>query len=555
MALPKGAELGASDDPRALIVGDKAAVAEQATAILDEQRRIGDLLDTIDGLAVPTWEGGLGKLGYVLKAGQETAKFEAYRDALKHAGTNLNGYADALAAAQDRAQDAIDKWNEGEAATKTALADHNAAVDGYNHKVDAHNAALRSGRSVPLIGFAHPGPFVDPGESLRKEAEEILADAREQLNDAGNIAVMPAGPDKDSKTVGDGEAKATNWGGLGALGSILGGFFDTNADNPAANGGKSGELKGFKISPDGKAIQLIDANGETHQFQIDGNVGAQAGDVKLEADGSLTLNSHSGEAIGKIDKDGLHLSVGVHERIVDVEGNLSIKDGYLTMGANGYAYVGSDAEANLKVGRDGVEAGVDVSNGAKAGLGGSINYGGIGIGLNAEGQTGSGATGSVDYGWKDGKFNFGSEFGLTPGIGGTIKPSVELDFPEMGRTAKEIIEDPDVAARDLANTANDINGAVGHGIRWAAEHPGESAEGAAKGALALPKTYYEIGKLAMANPEEAADIADGMTTNPVEQYNNIKRAIGPDAVDKISIDAGEAKNAAKGVVDAIGGFF
>lgn len=551
MTLPKGAELGASDDPKALIVGDKSAVAEQATAILDEQRRIGKLLDIIDGLAVPTWEGGLGKLGYVLKAGQETAKFEAYRDALKQAGTNLSGYADALATAQDRAQDAIDKWNEGEAATKTALADHNAAVDAYNREVDAHNAALKSGRSVPLIGFVHPGPFVDPGESLRKEAEEILADAREQLNDAGNLTVMPEGTKENSKT----DEAATNRGPLGALGKILGGFFNIDADDPAANGGKSGELKGFKISPDGKEIQLVDANGEMHQFQIDGAVGAQAGDVKLEADGSLTLNSYSGEAIGKIDKDGLHLGIGVHDHIVDVEGNLSIKDGYLTMGANGYAYVGSDAEANLKVGRDGVEAGVDVSNGAKAGLGGSINYGGIGIGFNAEGQTGSGATGSVDYGWKDGKFHFASEFGLTPGIGGNIKPSVELDFPEMGHTAKEIMDNPDVAARDLAKTANDINGAVGHGVGWVADHPSESAEGVAKSALALPKTYYEIGKLAMTNPEEASDIADGMTTNPVEQYNNIKRAIGPDVVDRISIDAGEAKNAAKGVVHAIGGLF
>ncbi|MFE6645976.1 putative T7SS-secreted protein [Nocardioides sp. NPDC057772] len=549
-----GAELGASDDPKALIVGDKAAVAEQATAILDEQRRIDNLLDTIAGLAVPTWEGGLGKLGYILKAGQETAKFEAYRDALKEAGTSLSGYADALATAQDRAQEAIDKWNEGEAATKAALADHNAAVDGYNRQVEAHNAALRSGRPVPLIGYVHPGPFVDPGESLRKEAEEILTDARERLNDAGNIAVMPATRDNDDKAGADTEATGRG-GALGAFGRILGGFFDIAADDPAADGGNSGQLKGFEISPDGKQIQFIDASGKAHQFQIDGKVGAQAGDVKLESDGSLTLNSYSGEVIGKIDKDGLHLGIGVHKHIVDVEGNLSIKDGFLTMGASGYAYVGSDAEAKLRVGRDGVEAGVDVSNGAKAGLGGSVNYGGIGIGFNAEGQTGSGATGGVNYGWKDGKFSFGSEFGLTPGIGGTIKPSVELDFPEMGRTAQEIIENPGVAARDLADTANDLSGAVGRGVGWAAEHPGESAEGVVKGALALPKTYYDIGRLAMANPAEAAEIADGMTTNPVEQINNIKKAIGPDAVDKITIDASEAKNAAKGVVHAVGGLF
>lgn len=552
MALPKGAELGASDDPKALIVGDKAAVAEQATAILDEHRRIASLLDTIEGLAVPTWGGGLGKLGYVLKAGQETAKFEAYRDALKHAGTNLSGYADALATAQDRAQDAINKWNDGEAATKKALAEHNAAIDGYNAAVDAHNAALRSDRPIPLIGFAHPGPFIDPGESLRKEAEEILSDARKQLDDAGNTAVMPPAHEKESKA---GKEESAGRGGLGALGAILGGFFDITADDPARMNDKTGELKGFEISPDGKTITFLDANGEMHQFQIDGTAGAQAGDLKLEADGSLTLNSYSGDVVGKIDKDGLHLGVGVHDHIVDVKGNLSLEDGYLKIGADGYAYIGSDAEAKLKVNGDGVEAGLDFFNGAKAGLGGSIGYGGIGIGLNAEGQTGNGAAGGVDYGWKEGKFSFSSKLGLTPGVGGTIKPSVELDFPEMGRTAKEIAEDPGQAALDLAGASYDLHGAVGRGVQWVAEHPSESAEGVGKSAIALPKAYLDIGRAAMAHPEEAAEIADQMTTNPIEQFNTIKRAVGPDVVDKISIDAGEAKNAAKGVVHAIGGLF
>ena len=163
MALPQGAELGATSDPKALIVGDKTAVAEQATSVLDEQRRIGKLLETIEGLAVPSWEGGFGKIGYITQQAQEVGKYEAYRDTLKQVGTNLNTYADALGTAQNRAQDAIDKWNEGEAATKKALADHNAAVDGYNAVVGAHNAALKSGKTVPPIGMSEPGVFVDPG--------------------------------------------------------------------------------------------------------------------------------------------------------------------------------------------------------------------------------------------------------------------------------------------------------------------------------------------------------------------------------------------------------
>jgi hypothetical protein len=245
-----------------------------------------------------------------------------------------------------------------------------------------------------------------------------------------------------------------------------------------------------------------------------------------------------------------------------------MKDGYLTMGGSAYAYVGSDAEANLNVGKEGVEAGFDVSTGAKAGIDGSINYGGIGIGLLAEGQTGNGAAGGAEFGWKDGKLKFGFEGGLAGGLGGKIRPTVELDFPEIGQTAQDVVTNPDVAARDLAGSAADLGKAAGHGAQWVAEHPREAAESAVKGALSQPKAYCEAGRWAIAHPEEAAAIADSVFTNPVEQYHTVEKAAGmvdeiisqhPEAVatgiDKITIDAGEAKSAAKGVVNAIGGLF
>lgn len=566
MTIPKGAELGETNDPKALILGDKAAVAEFATTFLDEQRRIGEVLESIEGLAVPTWQGGFGKAGYTYKKGKEAEAIETYRDTLKDAGTILNSYSDALGTAQDRAQEAIDKWNEGEATTKKALADHNAAVDGYNRQVDAHNAAIKSGQTtIPLIGYVHPGPFVDPGEDLRTEAKEILADAREQLNDAGGSAIKPKPSWAGLNT--EAEADVTRGGVLGALGKILGGIFDTEADDLATSG-LSGELKGFEISPDGKEIQLFDANGEVHEFRIEGNLKGQVGDIKLEADGSLTLNSVSGEAVGKIDEDGLHLGVGIHQRTIEVEGSLSMRDGYLTMGGNAYAYIGTDAEAKLNVGREGVEAGFDVASGAKAGIDGSLNYGGIGIGFAAEGQTGTGAAGGAEYGWKDGKFTFGFEAGLADGVGGKIRPTVELDFPEIGRTAQGIVANPDDAARELAGTAGDIGKVVGQGAQWVAENPRDAAEAAVHGALAQPKASIDAGRWALAHPDEAAELADSVFSNPIEQYHNAKQAIEradeiisrhPEAIasgiDKITVDADEAKNAAKGVLNAVGGLF
>lgn len=563
MALPKGAELGATSDPKALIVGDKTAVAEQATAILDEHRRIAGLLDTIEGVAIPTWEGGLGKTRYLYDEGVEAEKFETYRDTLKSVSTSLNTYADALGTALDRAQTAIDRWNEGEALTKKALDDHNAAVTAHNQRVDAHNAKIKTGLPVGPIDSEPPGRFVDPGEEVRQEAQEILSDARDQLNSSGNSTIKPETPAWAGSETG---ASAESEGVFGALGKILGGVLDTKSDD-LSKAGASGELKGFEISPDG-TIQLFDASGEAHEFKIEGGYEGEVGDVEFAADGSLILNSVSGEAIGKIDKDGLHLGVGAHQRSVEVTGDLSMKDGYLTMGAHSYAYVGSDAEASLEVDKDGVDAGFDLFSGAKAGVDGSWGFGGIKVGLGAEGHAGTGASGDANYGWKDGTLTFGFSAGAAEGVGGKVMPSVELDFPEMGRTSQEIIENPDDAARALADRAGDSAKATGDGARWVAENPRAAGEAALKGATAYPAGMVKGATWALDNPDRAASIADGMVTNPIERVDSFRHAgenlthyvsENPEsmvtAVDKMTVDAGEAKNAAAGVAKAIGGLF
>ncbi|MEI7056252.1 putative T7SS-secreted protein [Nocardioides sp. CCNWLW239] len=427
MGLPNGAELGATDDPKALIIGDKVAVAEHATAIDDEQRRIGTLLETIGGLAIPTWEGGLGKAGYTYEKAGVAKKFEAHRDRLKSVGARLNTYADALGTAQDRAQCAIDKWNEGEAATKKALADHNAAVEGYNRQVAEHNAAIRSGQSIPLIGFVHPGPFVDPGEALRKDAEEILKDARETLDKAGTTAATGSG---------DGSIERRGFQELpddirkkfkeaGVPGELLGG---------------SGEVQGYKIV--GDKLQLINAKGEVYVFRLEEDWEESVGEFKVAGDGKYTLYNVGGEVVGTFGKDGVKLEGSAHIHVAQGEREVKVEHGYWTGSVNAYGSIGAEVNNSLSINESGVDAGVGAFAGGKVGGGSDVTFGGFGAGLNAEAWAGAGYIADLNMSWDGGRFSLEPEAGVALGIGGTVKPNIVIDFPEIAATGKDIIQNP-----------------------------------------------------------------------------------------------------------------
>ena len=124
-----------------------------------------------------------------------------YKDLLKKAGAALTTYAGALRTAQDKAADAIAKWQEGERATEAAVTKHNAAVDAYNAYLDRRVPVPSVGGPVsPSAAPARPGPFVDPGDALREEAQQILDDARKALENAGATAVKELGGLPGAKT-------------------------------------------------------------------------------------------------------------------------------------------------------------------------------------------------------------------------------------------------------------------------------------------------------------------------------------------------------------------
>ncbi|MFI8293958.1 putative T7SS-secreted protein [Streptomyces sp. NPDC085614] len=97
-------------------------------------------------------------------------------DAMENAAKALETYSKAVVGAQGKAREAIALYQEGDKDSK-------AAVDTYNKKVDAYNAARNGDSPLP-----HPGDFSDPGTSKRARAREILNDARRARNEAGETA-------------------------------------------------------------------------------------------------------------------------------------------------------------------------------------------------------------------------------------------------------------------------------------------------------------------------------------------------------------------------------
>ncbi|MCX4734896.1 putative T7SS-secreted protein [Streptomyces sp. NBC_01363] len=97
-------------------------------------------------------------------------------DAFDEAARALETYATTVTWAQGKAQEAIEVYRSGEQASRSA-------VTAYNKKVDAYKEAYGSKDPLP-----RPGAFVDPGTAQRDRAQEILADARGQRDEAAGTA-------------------------------------------------------------------------------------------------------------------------------------------------------------------------------------------------------------------------------------------------------------------------------------------------------------------------------------------------------------------------------
>lgn len=160
------AQLGQSNDPRALVPGDPAALRSHATALVGRGNTLTQVGDRLRG--VDTSQGWSGKAASAFQGkfqpypGRLLALGNAHHDAAR----SVSQFADVLEWAQGQADRSAQIWGQAEATTAQAA--------------DVYDKSAAAG--------IRQGPFADPGAALRTAAQEDLARARDQVTAAGNTA-------------------------------------------------------------------------------------------------------------------------------------------------------------------------------------------------------------------------------------------------------------------------------------------------------------------------------------------------------------------------------
>ncbi|MFF5297739.1 putative T7SS-secreted protein [Streptomyces sp. NPDC013161] len=200
-ATPGEQRLGQTDQANELIHGNESNIRATAKHLTDFCTAFDKVGGGMRGLDSAQWKGEAADT-FREKFAMHPPKWLHAADACDAAGKALESYADTVKWAQAQAQQAIDLYKRGKKASEQA-------VESYNKKVDAYNAAIKADKD--------PGPplerFTDPGRSDIARAREILAEARRQRNEAGEAAAgkvtaalkyAPAEPPPLNRLVADG---------------------------------------------------------------------------------------------------------------------------------------------------------------------------------------------------------------------------------------------------------------------------------------------------------------------------------------------------------------
>jgi hypothetical protein len=230
-----------------------------------------------------------------------------------------------------------------------------------------------------VVRPAHPGPFVDPGEKIRDEAQEILDGARGDLDEAGNTAVSTL------QNVDGGKTDASyDWFG-----------WDHEFEGPSVT------WPWEKASEDDKKF------------------GTDPG----ESPWGITLGS--GTLTGWIFKS---------------DGSWEDYYGPLGLNAEYSALVGAEGEYHATIDNTGAHAGGEVFAGGKIEGSGGVDLGPLGGNVDVEGWAGAGAAADLDVGYDKGKITIGGHGGLAWGLGGKVGGDVTIDVPGVIETGGDVIE-------------------------------------------------------------------------------------------------------------------
>ena len=417
MTAPAHKELGQSKDPVELVPGNAEHVHHDAGIFQAEATKCDSIATSLKGVRTPHWTGPAAD-GFEATMGYEPKLWSTLSDQFDKSAKALEGHGSAIASAQSKARDAIAKWDEGELATKTAVATYNKQVDAYNSSL-----CVPSPAGIPSIGPARPGPFVDPGQSLRDEAERILDAARKSVESSAGTTMAALGAMPGAKTSG-------STSGPSASGSAEGPKFSWKlGENKYGTQPEHGSHALPEAGP--FSLSLGKIKGDAHVWGAKGSAEDYWGPVKVHANGDFSVLGADGDASAKLDKNGLDLGAHGEAYLAKAHGEAGGKWGYAEGKVTGNAMAGVDANGDVVVTPTSAHAGGEAFAGAKADVGAEGDFAGVGGEGKAEGWAGAGIAGDVDLGYDGGKLHVAGSGGVALGLGGKLSGGITVDVPEV----------------------------------------------------------------------------------------------------------------------------
>ncbi|MGW0316106.1 putative T7SS-secreted protein [Streptomyces flavidovirens] len=179
-------QLGESEDPKELIHGSAPAIEARASHLADFRKAFETVGQGLRGLDSGAWQGKAGD-AFREKFGMQPPAWLKAADACEEAGKALKAYGEAVSWAQGQALAAIEAYKSAQRASESAAKAYDAQVAQYNQAATHYNKVAATGGD-PGPRPTQPGTFQDPGEAARREAQEILTEARRQRTEAARDA-------------------------------------------------------------------------------------------------------------------------------------------------------------------------------------------------------------------------------------------------------------------------------------------------------------------------------------------------------------------------------
>jgi RHS repeat-associated protein len=168
-------QLGESEDANELIHGNTGKITASVKNLRDFKTAFDNVGQGMKQLDSSHWKGEAAE-AFRDKFSTLPTDWLHASDAFEDAAKALETYSKTVTWAQGQAKEAIALYKKGKESSENA-------VDSYNKKVDAYNAARNGPDPLPK-----PDTFSDPGKGERDRAQEILTEARRQRNEAADTA-------------------------------------------------------------------------------------------------------------------------------------------------------------------------------------------------------------------------------------------------------------------------------------------------------------------------------------------------------------------------------